>query len=146
MYLSDLLNSRNLFQRCAAWMQVAEFTHDITVLLNRATSATVSILRIEELERRCAQEFEQFDGLSDQSETAFRAWLANHGITSESTERYDNDVRFLSGQIQTFYKLLRFDFLKKDIALKVISEKKSSTAHRGWAGSSKMVLMHTEAG
>jgi hypothetical protein len=68
MYLSDLLNSRGFFQRCASWMQAAEFADDITALLNRATSATVSILRIEELQRRIAQEFEQFDDQLDECE------------------------------------------------------------------------------
>lgn len=61
MYLADLLNSRGFFQRCASWMEENEFADDFSLLLNRATSAVIGILRLEELQKQCVHEFSQFE-------------------------------------------------------------------------------------
>jgi len=61
MYLPELLNFRDFFQRTASWHEDPEFGESVTVLLNRATSAVLSIQKIEEYQRFCVQEFSLFD-------------------------------------------------------------------------------------
>ncbi len=61
MYLADLLNSRGFFERTSNWMSADGMADDITFMLSRATSATVSILRIEQAQINCVREFELFE-------------------------------------------------------------------------------------
>ena len=68
MYLADLLNSHGLFQRCATWMQDQDYANDISLMLNRGTAAVVAILRMEELQRLCVQEFGLFDDQIENTE------------------------------------------------------------------------------
>ena len=61
MYLADLLNSHGFFQRTSNWMNANEMADDISFMLSRATSAVVSILRIEQAQTNCVREFELFE-------------------------------------------------------------------------------------
>lgn len=65
MYLADLLNSRGFFQRTSTWMEQEGMADDISFLLSRATSAVVSILRMERAQYNCVREFELFDDQLD---------------------------------------------------------------------------------
>ena len=61
MYLADLLNSHGLFQRTSNWMKQNGMADDVSFMLSRATSAVVSILRVDQAQVNCVREFELFD-------------------------------------------------------------------------------------
>jgi len=61
MYLPELLNSYGLFQRTSGLNSESEFADDLALLLSRATSAVVSINRIDFLQKQCFAELDSFD-------------------------------------------------------------------------------------
>ncbi|KAB2810243.1 hypothetical protein [Phaeocystidibacter luteus] len=65
MYIPELLNSYGLFQRTSNLNREAGFSDDYALLLNRATSAVVSIRRMEFLQKQCFLELDLFDDQID---------------------------------------------------------------------------------
>ncbi len=63
MYIAELLNAYNLFQRTAGWKKKLGQGNekDISAFLYRATSAVVHLQRIHELNNQCVQEYELFE-------------------------------------------------------------------------------------